>query len=97
MKTIETILQNNLNKIEKWTVENGLKFSLTKTNCVHFCHEHRLHLDPSLRLYNNPIPIVDQTKFLGVVFDKKLSFIPYFETEMSKSFKCFNRFPNDKF
>ena len=32
MKTIETKLQKNLNKIEKWTVENGFKFSMTKTN-----------------------------------------------------------------
>ena len=61
MKTIETKFQNNLNKIEKWTIENG---------CVHFCQEHILHLDPSLKLYNNPIPIVDQAKFLGVIFDK---------------------------
>ena len=53
MKTIETKLQNNLNKIEKWTIENGFKFSMTKTNSVHFCQEQRLHLDPSLKLYNN--------------------------------------------
>ena len=26
MKTIETKLQNNLNEIEKWTIENGLNF-----------------------------------------------------------------------
>ena len=76
----ETKLQNNLNKIEKWTVENGFKFSMTKTNCVHLCQEHRLHLDPALKLYNNPIPIVDQAKFLGVIFDKKLSFIPHINT-----------------
>ena len=74
MKTIETKLQNNLNKIEKWTVENGFKFCMTKINCVHFCQEHILHLDPALKLYNNPIPIVDQAKFLGVIFDKKTFF-----------------------
>ena len=39
---------------------------MTKTNCVHFSKEHGLQLDPSLKLYNNPIPIV------GVIFDKKL-------------------------
>ena len=63
MKTIETKLQNNLNKIEKWTIENGLKFSMTKTKCVHFCQKHRLHFDPLLKLYNNPIPFVDQQNF----------------------------------
>ena len=90
MKTIETKLQNNLNKIEKWTVENGFKFSMTKTNCVHFCQEHRLHLDPALKLYNNPIPIVDQAKFLGVIFDKKLSFIPHINTLKLKCQKALN-------
>ena len=90
MKTIETKLQNNLNKIEKWTVENGFKFSMTKTNCVHFCQEHRLHLDPALKLYNNPIPIVDQAKFLGVIFDKKLSFIPHINTLKVKCQKALN-------
>ena len=90
MKTIETKLQNNLNKIEKWTVENGFKFSMTKTSCVHFCQEHRLHLDPALKLYNNPIPIVDQAKFLGVIFDKKLSFIPHINTLKVKCQKALN-------
>ena len=90
MKTIETKLQNNINKIEKWTVENGFKFSMTRTNCVHFCQEHRLHLDPALKLYNNPIPVVDQAKFLGVIFDKKLSFIPHINTLKLKCQKALN-------
>ena len=90
MKTIETKLQNNLNKIEKWTVEDGFKFSMTKTYCVHFCQERRLHLDPALKLYNNPIPIVDQAKFLGVIFDKKLSFIPHINTLKLKCQKALN-------
>ena len=64
---------------------------MTKTNCVHFCQEHRLHLDPSLKLCNNPIPIINQAKFLGAIFDKKLCYFTHkrFETEMSKSFNCF--------
>ena len=90
MKTIETELQNNLNKIEKWTIENGFKFSMIKTNCVHFCQEHRLHFDPSLKLYNNPIPVVDHAKFLGVIFDKKLSFIPHINTLKIKCQKALN-------
>ena len=74
---MKTKLQNNLGKIEEWTIENGFKFSKTKTNCAHFCQEHRLHLNPSLKLYNSPIPMADQSNFLGVIFDKKLSFIPH--------------------
>ena len=47
---------------------------MAKTNCVHVCQQHRLHLDPALKLHINPIPIVDQAKFLGVIFDKKTFF-----------------------
>ena len=65
---------------------------MTKTNCVLFCQERRLYSDPSLKLYNNPIPIVDQEKYFGVIFDKKFSLIPHINAlklKMSKSFKCF--------
>ena len=37
-KHIHTIeLQQCLNKIQKWALENGFKFSKTKTQCMHFC------------------------------------------------------------
>ena len=35
-----------------------------------------VHLDPQLFLEKSPIPVVDETKFLGVLFDRKLSFVP---------------------
>ena len=37
MHTIELQLQQCLNKIQKWALENGFKFSKTKTQCLHFC------------------------------------------------------------
>ena len=36
MHTIERQLQQCLNKIQKWALENGFKFSKTKTQCMHF-------------------------------------------------------------
>ena len=36
--TIERQLQQCFNKIQKWTLENGFKFSKTKTQYMHFCH-----------------------------------------------------------
>ena len=33
--------------------------------------------DPVLHLYGSPIPVVEESKFLGILFDRKLSFIPH--------------------
>ena len=75
--TIERQLQQCLNKIQKWALENGFNFSKTKTQCIHFCLLRGLHNDPVLRLDGVEIPVVGQYKFLGVIFDRKLSFFPH--------------------
>ena len=77
MTTIERQLQLCLNKIHDWSVQNGFKFSRSKTVCMHFCRKTKMHNDPSLFLNGNPIPVVEETKFLGLIFDKKLTFIPH--------------------
>ena len=77
MATIERQLQQNLNKIENWATSNGFKFYKSKTQCVHFCQLRKQHDDPVLHLYGSPIPVVEESKFLGILFDRKLSFIPH--------------------
>ena len=42
-----------------------------------FCQLRGLHPDPVLNIYGSPIPVVEEAKFLGHLFDKKLSFIPH--------------------
>ena len=37
----------------------------------------KTHQDPILTLNGSPIPVVEETKFLGIIFDRKLSFIPH--------------------
>ena len=88
MHTIERQLQQCLNKIQKWALENGLKFSKTKIQCMHFCQLRGLHSDPVLKLDGVEIPVVDQYKFLGVIFDKKLSFIPHINYLKAKCHKA---------
>ena len=38
-----------------------------------------MHNSPTLNLHGSEIPVVDQYKFLGVIFDKKLSLIPHIQ------------------
>ena len=77
MPAIERKLQHCINSLQVWCDQNGFKFSSTKTVCVHFCLQRKIHLDPELYLHNEIIPVVDQTKFLDIIFDRKLSFIPH--------------------
>ena len=90
MATIERQLQLNLNKLHKWSLENGFKFSSSKTICMHFCQLRTLHNHPDLTLNNVPIRVVDQTKFLGLIFDEKLSFIPHIRMLKAKCLKSLN-------
>ena len=60
-------------KIEQQAV--ALIFPNRKTQCVHFCQLHKQHDDPVLHLYGSHIPIVEESKFLGMMFYRKLSVI----------------------
>ena len=87
---IERQLQQNLNKIENWATSNGFKFSKSKTQCVHFCQLRKQHDDPVIHLYGSPIPVVEEFKFLGILFDRKLSFIPHIKYLKAKCLKALN-------
>ena len=87
MRTIERHLQQCINRIEDWALKNGFKFSKSKTQCVHFCQLRKIHDDPELYLYGSLIPVVDDSKFLGLIFDRKLSFIPHIKYLKAKCLK----------
>ena len=88
MPSIERQLQLCLNRIEKWCLENGFRFSKTKTCCIHFCNSRKLHKDPELFLNKCPIEVVTEAKFPGLIFDSKLSFIPHIKYLKSKCLKA---------
>ena len=90
MHTIERQLQQVLNNLSKWSSENGFKFSKTKTKCMHFCQSRKLHLDPELTLDGIQIEVVPEFKFLGLLFDSKLSFIPHINYLSNKCHKALN-------
>ena len=77
MGTVERQLQQNLNEIGNWATSNDFKFFESKTRCIHFCQLGKHHDDPVLHLYGSPIPVVEESKFLGIIVYRKLSFIPH--------------------
>ena len=76
LQHLERTMQLCINKIQKWVSENGFKFSVSKTTCVHF-HRQRIYAEPSLHLGGQALPVKGEVKFLGVIFDSRLSFKPH--------------------
>ena len=90
MNTIERQLQQCLNKLQSWSNENGFKFSKTKTKCMHFCNLRCHHPNPELYLNKIRIDVVTEFKFLGVIFDTKLTFLPHINALKKKCKKALN-------
>ena len=44
-----------------------------------------MHNDPLVKIDDSEIPVVNEYKFLGIIFDKKLSFIPHIKYLKNKS------------
>ena len=57
---------------------------------VHFCKQRKHHNDPELKLNGTSIKIVKEFKFLGVIFDSKLSFVPHIKMLKTKCAKALN-------
>ncbi|XP_071043099.1 uncharacterized protein [Parasteatoda tepidariorum] len=77
MRVIEWQLQLAVNKISDWCDQNGHTFSPSKSCCIHVCRKPALHNDPDISDQNINVPVVPHTKFLVVIFDNKLTFIPH--------------------
>ena len=74
--------------MNKWATDHDFKFSLSIIQCVHFCSQRKMHNNPVIKFKENEIPVLDQDKFLGVIFDKKtLTFtlhIKYLKTKCTR-------------
>ncbi|GBM11490.1 hypothetical protein AVEN_101906-1 [Araneus ventricosus] len=77
MHLIERQLQNAVNKLAAWCDNNGHTISPEKSRCVHICRKRNLHLDPVIYIRNFAIPVVNDIRFLGVIFHRKLAFLPH--------------------
>ena len=67
-------LQLCVDSLTRWSLLNGFKFSTEKTVCIHFCRRTRYCPDIRLRLYGQIVPMKSEAKFLGVLYDSRLSY-----------------------
>ncbi|GFW77546.1 putative RNA-directed DNA polymerase from transposon X-element [Trichonephila clavipes] len=77
MRLIERQLQTTVNRLVKRCDQNGRTISPSKSSCVHFCRKCNLHPDPLIHIGNVQIPVISEVRFLGVIFDCKLTFLPH--------------------
>ena len=70
---IQRKLQHAIHSLEKWTLQNGFTISKNKSVAMHFCPDKKC-IDPVLKLDNDPIQFVKEAKFLGLIWDTKLTF-----------------------
>ena len=61
-----------------------------KNSGMHFCNKRGLH--PEIKLYNSPTNIVPETKYLGIIFDNKLTFLNHIKMLKNKCIKALNIF-----
>lgn len=77
MPLVERKLQLAINRISEWATTRGFRFSASKTVAMHFCRLRGIHPDPNLYLYDRRISCVEETRFLGVIFDSRLTWVPH--------------------
>ena len=77
VRAIERHLQQCIGGMEDWALHNGFGFSKSGAQCVHFCRLGKVHDDPEVYLYGSLIPVVGGFGFLGIFFDRGLSFVPH--------------------
>lgn len=86
----ERQIQLTINKLTKWANTNGFRFSPGKTACVLFSRIRGAFPEPSLGMNGHDLVVRPQHKFLGVTFDRKLSFLPHIQGLKTKSIKSLN-------
>ena len=79
LATLGRNMQCSLNKLHSWAIRNGFKFSATKTKLVHFTKINGIHNKPALKLGNSDLIYSESAKFLGLIFDSKLTWKPQLE------------------
>ena len=74
LNRVDRAMQLCVNSVQKWVAENGFKFSNSKTVCIHFHPQYGFFPEPNILLGKTPIRVVRETKKIGVIFDRKLTF-----------------------
>ena len=77
--TLYSIMQDYLNRVQKWAEDNGLQFCPRKTTSTLFSHRRRPRKLPKLFINGTHIPDTKTVKLLGITLDSKLTWQPHID------------------
>ena len=83
-------LQKTIDAVSNWANDNGFKFSSSKTVAVRFTRCTRKEEIPTLKLNDNILPYEKEVKFLGLIFDSKLTWTSHINALKLKVKKSLN-------
>ena len=88
----QRLMQPCVNSVQGCVSNNGFKFSTSNTVCMHFYNQREHFAEPSILFDKNPINVVAEAKFLGIIFDRTLSYnshVNYMKTNGLKALDIF--------
>ena len=84
-------LQHCVDDVQKWVTNNGFKFSESKTVSIHFWKGNNIEdvrIDIDSKDGRVPIKSVNETRFLGLIFDRKLTFLSHIRDLKTRCLKA---------
>ena len=91
INSLERRLQLTLNNIEGWSKKTGFRMNKTKTVAMHICRKRNCpKLTPSLTLEGAALKGAEEYRFLGLIFDKSLTWRPHITNLKCKCIKTLN-------
>lgn len=82
--------KKTINTLTQWTKNIGFSFSAEKTKTIIFSRRRLPELTLNLYLDDKQIKIEDTVKFLGLTFDKRLTWLPHFKNLKTSCRKSLN-------
>ena len=90
VRNAANLLQQDLLKLTMWCAKWRIKLNPEKTKVIIFSRSLLARkTDLNLKLYGETLKIYPQVKFLGIIFDSKLTFQPHYEDILER---CNNRY-----
>lgn len=83
-------VQTYLNFIIKWALDWGFKISETKSKAILFTRKNKPDIPQHITLDGTQLPLQNEIKFLGIIFDKKVQWRPQLQKLKINCQKAFN-------
>ena len=84
-------LQKHLNEVSTWADKWGFRLSETKTTAVLFTQAFKSEIKSiKLSINGTPIKVMNEAKFLGMTFDRRLSWATHLANVETKCKKTIN-------